>query len=640
MESKDRKDSKDKKHRKHRSHNKNHAVVLGLRVGTAFLAAVAVVILVTYYVLSQNFQGLLTDYSIQLIESLKAQGVNMVETELDIGKQEAAFLADSFSVPEPGETITFPHPYARGGYLRVVYATENETVASDGRQLDLRAYQDIRDAFSGKTEVYGPYFNEENEYVVRYSAPIIRGDDIVGVLSVEKDGYRFCEIIKDIRFVNSGESYIINAEGTDIAVSDQNHIEWVNTQYNARNIYEEQPDEETKSILELESRGLNGETGMGTYYWNDGLVYVLYQPIPSTGWVLLAGMREEELVSMTQSALLTFVAGGPVLILCLLLVLFLTILIIYWIISSTKRAAEINKKLGIIANCDSLTGLLNRNSYNAALNTLVKEELQALSCIYIDVNGLHEVNNHLGHQAGDRMLQAVAEVLQKGFPQEKIYRIGGDEFVVLCREMHGQQIEDIMREVRQSLRSQNYEISVGVASSESRGNIVRIVDEAEAAMQQDKRHFYENNGNRRSMRNLDKKMEQIIVEKQDADTFLSVLSPEFKGVYFVNLNRDTVRHIFIPPYFEECLRETEDQFSKALILYAKKIVRPEYYQDFEELCEYSQLEKRLSSSQLPEMVYQKLNGDWLKLRILKFRDYTREQQETLWIFTNTDGSEV
>lgn len=619
--------------------DRKHGVSLGVRVGAVFLITVITVIMVAYYVLSQNFQGLLTNYSIKLIEAMAAQGVNMVEIELAAGRQEALFLADSFSVPEPGAEVKFRYPYAEDGYLRVVYVTETETVSSDGRKLDVRDRQDIRDAFEGITGVYGPYFNEENEYVVCYSAPVRQGDHIAGVLSVEKDGYRFCEIIKDIRFVNSGESYIINAEGTDIAVSDQNHIDWVNSQYNARQLYEDQADEETKSIIELESRGLNGETGIGTYYWHSGLCYVFYHPIPSTGWVLLAGMREEELHAMTQSALVAFVSDGPLLGFCLLLVLFLTALIVYWIIASMKKAAEINNKLELIANFDSLTGLKNQNSYHVMLNTLSKEESSHLVCIYVDVNGLHELNNYLGHQAGDSMLKTVADTLRRAFPKEEVYRIGGDEFVVLCREKPEQEVRRVAEQVKVMLHRQNYDISMGIVSRQEGCSIMDMIDKAEDEMQRDKKQFYEDSGNVRNMRILEKKMTQIVSEKRDADTFIEFLAPGFQGVYFVNLNRDTVRHIFIPSYFEECLKEAGNQFSRALVRYAEKNVEPEYYQDIAELCDYSKLEKQLDSGQQPELVYQKRNGDWLKLRILKFRDYTSEQKETLWIFAVLDGPE-
>lgn len=62
------------------------------------------------------------------------------------------------------------------------------------------------------------------------------GSKPIGVLAVEKNGYMLNDLISGIRFLQTGEAYIINAEGTDIAVSDLSHISWVTSQYNAREI--------------------------------------------------------------------------------------------------------------------------------------------------------------------------------------------------------------------------------------------------------------------------------------------------------------------------------------------------------------------------------------------------------------------
>lgn len=616
--------------------NKKRAISLGLRVGLMFLATVGMVILLAYYMLSRNFQGLLTDYTIKLVESMTNQGVTMIETDLEMNRKEAKFLANAFEHTKDEQTLRFPAADDQEDLLRMVYVNETGSFASDGRKLDIREREDIKEAWTGKISIYGPYYNEEQEYVICFSAPIIQNDQVVGVLSVEKDGYYFCDLIKGIRFVNSGEAYIINEQGTDIAVSDETHIEWVTSQYNARKLLEEELSEETKSILELEQKGLNGETGLGTYIWNDGIAYVFYQPIPSTGWVLLAGLREEELASMTMTAMFATISKGPILAGCIILILFLTGVIMYWIISSMRKTARINERLKFIANYDALTGLMNRNSYHAVLDQLADGSHQSLGCVYIDVNGLHELNNHLGHQAGDRMLAAVGMALQRAFPKEQIFRIGGDEFVVLCIDKPDKDLANTMEEVRSVLKEQHYEISVGIVVQDPLINALTLINEAEAAMQRDKRTFYQSAGNERRMRTLDERMEQLIIEKQDADTFLSVLAPVFRGIYFVNLINDSIRHLNIPPYFEECLKETGHRYSQALLLYAQRHVKSEYLSLFQELSNYELLEKKLEQGQLVEYRYQKNNGDWLRLRILKFKGYDAFTKDTLWIFNIID----
>lgn len=415
------------------SRDRNHAISLGIRISILFLTAVMAVCVTAYYVLSQNFHGLLRSYTIQLVQALAEQGVKIVESELEMERQKISFFADSFPVPATeDEAVRFPQLW--GDQLRTLYVSATGTTASDGRRRDIRESPDVRAALAGKVALHGPYFNEEREFVIRYSAPVRRQGNIVGVASVEKDGYRFCELIKNIRFVDTGESYIINAEGTDIAVSDPNHIEWVTSQYNSQRIFAEQGDPTTKSILDLELKGLAGEAGVGTYYWNDGLVHVIYLPIPSVHWVLLAGMREEELASMTQSTLFATLSKGPTLLICLALLLALTGLITFWIVSSLKKNAEINEKLEIIANHDSLTGLLNRRFLESSLAQLWKFPIKIPSqaaVFMMDIDNFKNYNDLHGHPQGDECLRRVSGVFQRIFEHAdgNVLRYGGEEFV-------------------------------------------------------------------------------------------------------------------------------------------------------------------------------------------------------------------
>lgn len=298
---------------------------------------------------------------------------------------------------------------------------------------------------------------------------------------------------------------------------------------------------------------------------------------------------------------------------------------------------EAHYELERLGRIDNLTGLLNRNSFSAALERLSSNKPKSFGCVYIDVNGLHEINNCLGHQAGDDMLKAVADALKRNFGDDGVYRIGGDEFVILSENKTETVISEKIKAVRYELKNQGYALSVGTAWKESFNRYDLIINEAEAKMRDDKRKFYCEGGAVRSSRSLDKQVEKMVLEKQDADAFLSVLAPEFKGVYFVDLDRDTVRHLYIPFYFEKILKETGDVFSKALLLYAARNVRPKYIEYFKSVCDYNGLKMKLSDNITPEFLYQKKDGSWLKLRILKFKNYGENSHETLWIFTDSES---
>ena len=84
------------------------------------------------------------------------------------------------------------------------------------------------------------------------------------------------------------------------------------------------------------------------------------------------------------------------------------------------------------ANLDVMTGFSTRRVYEECMKKLLAEPAQEeLQYIAIDINGLKEVNDHLGHEAGDRLIIGAARCIEETFSNSRRFRIGGDEFVVL-----------------------------------------------------------------------------------------------------------------------------------------------------------------------------------------------------------------
>lgn len=75
--------------------------------------------------------------------------------------------------------------------------------------------------------------------------------------------------------------------------------------------------------------------------------------------------------------------------------------------------------------------------YGELLHKSEQRTISSAICVYIDANGLHELNNERGHEAGDLMLRFVAESLMEQFPKGSLYRVGGDEFVVFPAPVEG-----------------------------------------------------------------------------------------------------------------------------------------------------------------------------------------------------------
>jgi len=289
------------------------------------------------------------------------------------------------------------------------------------------------------------------------------------------------------------------------------------------------------------------------------------------------------------------------------------------------------QRLERLGHVDAMTGLRNRNRYLEALDWLGGHPPRSLGCVYLDANGLHELNNRLGHAAGDAMLIHVAEALTAAFPDDSTYRIGGDEFVALCLDRSEQELLCGVEQIRQQVRRSGYAVSAGAAWQDGGADVPGLVKRAEQAMREDKRAFYSGPERQHQLRVLDERSMRMFSRQRDMEAFLSAVAPRFKGVYFVDLDQDTIRYLFIPSYFKQILAEKDGKFSKGLLHYTSQLVCPEFREEFDRLCDYGQLKKRLDRGEVPELEYEKLDGDRMGLRVTRTEGGERGR-ETLWIF--------
>ena len=148
-----------------------------------------------------------------------------------------------------------------------------------------------------------------------------------------------------------------------------------------------------------------------------------------------------------------------------------------------------------MAQNDQLTGLKNRNSFEETLSKYSASEPDDLYCVYVDVNGLHELNNTEGHDAGDRMLKYVAESLQSIFGKSDSYRIGGDEYVALGEGHSEAELPEMIKRLRQAAADAGYHVAVGMEhQSAGRPEIDGLIKEAEKKMYADKSAYYRQSG--------------------------------------------------------------------------------------------------------------------------------------------------
>ena len=215
-------------------------------------------------------------------------------------------------------------------------------------------------------------------------------------------------------------------------------------------------------------------------------LYLHYEPVGINNWSVVLGVSEQDALAGTR---------GVVKILYLMSVIVGAILLSYlayisWYLISARRSAF---RMSVT---DQVTGLFNRSAFEKYLNESEPHTFSHTVCVYIDVNGLHELNNKHGHETGDKLLQSVAECLRAQFPDDGLYRIGGDEFVVFSKA-DAAVCEARMQAVSSALAAQDYSISYGIAAQRASAGLGDLVREADENMLKNKRSYYAEHDRRR-----------------------------------------------------------------------------------------------------------------------------------------------
>lgn len=297
----------------------------------------------------------------------------------------------------------------------------------------------------------------------------------------------------------------------------------------------------------------------------------------------------------------------------------------------------IAKNMKEIYRQDSLTGLLNRNAYDSDVEQLRSADIGAVVCVYADMIGLHEVNNHLGHKQGNRMLCEFADAARAFFGDDRLYRIGGDEFVIISSAHTEAQTRKQLNYMRERLHTQGCEISVGVASSESTSDLPKIIEQAENEMRREKKEYYVRGGSKRQLRGLNEKLEGILVRNQDMESLLRHLNGRYSIACMVNLRTDSQRAIMVPDYFQKMLDAHDGSFKSALHDYCERLVAPFCKDSFSLLMDYDFIHARVESVGVLQYGYTRNDGEKFLLTIFADR---RSKDETMWVFSKDDLPQV
>lgn len=154
------------------------------------------------------------------------------------------------------------------------------------------------------------------------------------------------------------------------------------------------------------------------------------------------------------------------------------------------RRYENEQQLSILSYQDMLTSFYNRNRYMKDVEALSISR-HPVGIIYLDINGLKDINDRHGHAFGDQVLAESAKRMKQVFENGQFYRIGGDEFVIICQNLPKNQFEYNVRKLRLSFqRDQLLHAAIGANWAEEYDNIQQLISDADAKMYEDKKEYY------------------------------------------------------------------------------------------------------------------------------------------------------
>ena len=142
---------------------------------------------------------------------------------------------------------------------------------------------------------------------------------------------------------------------------------------------------------------------------------------------------------------------------------------------------------------DSLTGLLNRHAYFADIK---RDPKTIASIILVDMNGLKSINDSDGHAAGDEALVTLSLCINRALKNRQYgYRIGGDEFIIICRKTSEEEVIQLVDRIRKNVADTDYSVSIGYSLNlDGSKNAEELLKESDQMMYVEKEKYYHESG--------------------------------------------------------------------------------------------------------------------------------------------------
>jgi diguanylate cyclase (GGDEF)-like protein len=161
----------------------------------------------------------------------------------------------------------------------------------------------------------------------------------------------------------------------------------------------------------------------------------------------------------------------------------------HFIVAQLRRLS-MYEKMQKLSYFDQLTGLGNRHAVDSFMENIDHEK--SLGIVYCDVMGLKKINDKYGHKAGDDLIVRACQSLQEVFGDYSLFRMGGDEFLVLCSGIKEDELNKGVERLKSVMKDKNALMAVG-SDWQARcvDDIDKLIVNVDAKMYEDKRQYYD-----------------------------------------------------------------------------------------------------------------------------------------------------
>ena len=164
----------------------------------------------------------------------------------------------------------------------------------------------------------------------------------------------------------------------------------------------------------------------------------------------------------------------------------------YFLVTSMRRRNLI-RQLRTMSYTDPLTKMGNRFAMEEYAASLTEHKM--IGVVFCDITGLKRINDEHGHLAGDKFIQAACACIRKAFGGFGLFRIGGDELLVLCYDISEQEIKERVAVLRKTIEQEHVTLAIGYMwKPDTTASLDELMTEAERWMYEDKAEYYRTSG--------------------------------------------------------------------------------------------------------------------------------------------------